>query len=156
MPKKERVYSSEKIEKVLDLTDKYIEEDKPRSASRALTVALNYARFYDGSNKNSYLERIKQRAMTLEKEKSFEDWEYEKVQGIEEDASILQRGRVEDRVKGLLPLILGISVARLFLLSPNITGNTILNLTNPTSNLIGIPLVFIGLTSTFFYSKYKK
>ncbi len=41
----------------------------------------------------------------------------------------------------------------LFLLSPNFTGNAILNVTNSTGNLLGITFVVIGLIAGFFLIK---
>ena len=52
--------------------------------------------------------------------------------------------------------IIGI-VSGLFFLSPNITGNVVGNMTNSTSNILGLCLLFVGLIGGFFwFNKSKK
>ena len=46
--------------------------------------------------------------------------------------------------------------AGIFFLSSNITGNAISDLTNSTSNIIGVVFLVIGLIASFFYFRKRK
>lgn len=98
---KKRSYSREKIERSLAIVDKKLKEGNPLRASRALTVAFNYARDYEGPDKNNYLERIRQNALTIGQDKSLKDYEYEPVQDIEDEAEVLLKAR-KSNIEGLL------------------------------------------------------
>ena len=116
---KKREYSADKIQGFLSKVDENLEKGKPLSASRALTAALNYARFYEGADRNDYLKEIEQRALVLEEDRTLKDDEYEHVQGIEEFAVSLRTK--ESGIEGILPAILGgcVLIAGLFFLSSN-------------------------------------
>jgi hypothetical protein len=57
-------------------------------------------------------------------------------------------------ISGIMGII-GI-LAGIFFLSPNLTGNTISNLTNSTSNFLGAGLLVVGLVAGLFWMKQKK
>jgi len=44
-------------------------------------------------------------------------------------------------------------ISGIFLLSPNVTGNVVGNMTNSTSNILGTCLLFVGLIAGFFSLK---
>ncbi len=150
---KEGKYNRESIERSLNLADKYIEEGKALRASRALTVALNHARGYEGPDRNAYLERIEQHALTLEEDRTLEDHEYEHVQGIEEHAVNLRER--PSKIEGLLPAVVGGVglIIGLFFLSPNISGNVVGSLTQNTSNWVGVVALVVGILGFFVWRR---
>lgn len=151
---KEGRYSREKIERSLGLADRYLEEGgKGVRALRALRVALNHARYYEGPDRDAYLGRIEKAAMILEQDRTLDEYQYEDAQGIEEHAVNLRER--ESNIEGLLPAIVGGVglIAGLFFLSPNITGNVVGNLTQNNSNWIGVIALVMGILGFYVWRR---
>ncbi|MDP3026730.1 MAG: hypothetical protein Q8N63_03405 [Nanoarchaeota archaeon] len=66
------------------------------------------------------------------------------------------RGKKDNNLEtAAITSIIGI-VGGIFFLSPNLTGNVIGNITNPTSNIIGVTLLIVGLIGSFFWFRSRR
>lgn len=61
---------------------------------------------------------------------------------------------VKSRIFATIAVITG--MAGIFLLSPNITGNAVSNLTAKTSSLFGVGLLLIGIINAYFYFRNRQ
>ena len=102
------------------------------------------------------LRRIEQNALTLQQDRNFADYQYEDVEGIEFVAERLRSKSYG--LQGVLPAIIGVAglVGGLFFLSPNLTGKVTSNLTQNTSNGIGIALIIMGAVVGLVYFRRSK
>ena len=68
---------------------------------------------------------------------------------------IVEENQRKKKLEDLLSVMIGIGGLGIgiFFLSNNITGNVIGNMTNSTSNIIGVGLLVIGLVAGFFWVK---
>ena len=151
----ERRYSREQIERSLSIADKSLKDGRLVAEGRALVVALNNTRFYNGPDKNDFLEEIRKRAYTLSQDRRVDDETYQDAEDMEAYAGLLKKR--DWGFKGVMPLILGGGlIAGLFFLSPYFTGNAISNLTTKTSSIIGAVCLCVGLIGGFFWIRSRR
>ena len=81
--------------------------------------------------------------------------EAEKPVGEYAGEIIVEENQRKKKLEDLLSVMIGIGGLGIgiFFLSNNITGNVIGNMTNSTSNIIGVGLLVIGLVAGFFWVK---
>ena len=85
------------------------------------------------------------------------------ARNLERDAAKLHRFEEQElgmphnkprKIEGTLILIF--IITGIFFLSPNFTGNVIGNMTNSSSNILGVVLLVLGLVGNFFWIRSRK
>lgn len=159
MSKEGREASERKIEGYLAQVDEYIRARESEKATKSLRHAFNFAENYEGPNRKRYLGGIYKRSRLIGQNEPPDskwddvDWECGPLD-IEEKVTPLMF--VKDPPIGRLSLAVmgGIGfISGLFFLSSNITGNVVGNLTQNTSNWIGVIALVMGILGFYVWRR---
>lgn len=114
------------------------------------------AESYNGQNRETYLNGIRERATRINDDESLEDFECERAQDLEAAVDFLRAGRRRKDIHRLLSLTaVGGLVAGAFFLFSSMTGRAVSDLSGSTTNWIGTGLIIISLIAAYFYFKKK-
>lgn len=105
----------------------------------------------------SELDSVRTSYLRLAQQGGVYNYAREKAEFFEEEYPIYGRkGNPFTRLTTLKILTIGGFLFSLIFLSSNITGNAVVNLNTPTSNIIGVTFLLIGIIAAFFYFKNQK